>query len=181
MQKRWVWAVAAAFLLFVGAYAISPFWAARQLRVATVTGDTDSLEKLVDFPAVRDSLKSQLTVILNEKMNEDTNLKGNPLAGLGMMLMPTIINNMVDRFVTPDAISTMATQGKVAKENKPAGSNPKVTYEYGYRGLDRFGMVIKSEEAPTGRILTFVFDRRGLFTWRLVSIQMSPDLLKPAA
>jgi hypothetical protein len=114
-------------------------------------------------------------------MNEDPNLKNNPFAGLGMMLMPTMINNMVDGFVTPDAISAMATQGKVAKEIKPAGSDPKVTYEYGYRGLDRFGVVIKNKEERNGRILTFVLDRRGLFTWRLVRIQVPPELLKPAA
>ena len=181
MRKRRVWAVGVAFLSVFGAYAGSPYWAARQLRVAAASGDIDAIEQLVDFPAVRESLKSQLTVMLTNKMNEDPNLKGNPFAGFGMMLMPTMINNMVDGFVTPDAISAMATQGKVAKNIKSEGSDSKVTYKYGYRGINRFGVAIKNREKPDERALTFVFDRRGLFSWRLVRIQMPPELLKPAA
>lgn len=180
MRNRWVWAAAAVLLLFVGAYVASPFWAARQLRVAAATGDTDSLEKLVDFPAVRDSLRSQLTVILTERMRQDPDLKGNPFAGIGMMLMPVVINKMVDGFVTPDAIATMVAQGHVAKASGPAEGNPRVTYDYGYRALNRFDVRMKSGEAADGRTVTFAFDRRGLFTWRLVRIQIPPELLKPA-
>lgn len=181
MRKRWIWAVAAIFLLLAGAYLVSPFWAARQLRIAAVTGDTDGLEKLVDFPAVRGSLKAQLAVIVTKRLDADPSLKGNPFAGIGMLLMPTVINNMVDRLVTPEAISTMATRGEVVREGRPTASKPQVTYAYGYRALDRFDVQIRNRNAPNGRIFTFVFARRGLFAWHLVRIQIPPDVLTPAA
>lgn len=181
MRKGWIWAVAAIFLLLVGAYVVSPFWAARQLRIAAVTGDSDGLEKLVDFPAVRGSLKAQLTVIGRKRLDADPSLKGNPFAGIGMLLMPNVINSMVDRLVTPEAISTMATRGEVVREGRPAASKRQVTYAYGYRALDRFDVQIRNRNAPEERTFTFVFGRRGLFTWRLVRIQVPPDLLTPAA
>jgi hypothetical protein len=66
MSKK-VWgAVAAVVILFGAAYLGSPFWAARQFRNAALSADVDRLDAAVDFPAVRESLKSQLSVAYRE-------------------------------------------------------------------------------------------------------------------
>ena len=59
--------MAAVAALFGVAYVGSPFWAARQFKNAALSADVDGLDVAVDFPAVRESLKSQMTVALTAK------------------------------------------------------------------------------------------------------------------
>ena len=55
----------------LAAYLASPFLAVRQFRNAALAADVDGLDATVDFPAVRESLKSQITVALTAKMAND--------------------------------------------------------------------------------------------------------------
>ena len=82
-MKRRTWLiVVAALALFALAYVGSPFWAARQFKQAALSADVDRIEKAVDFPAVRKSLKAQLTPALTQTMQSDPDLRANPFTGL---------------------------------------------------------------------------------------------------
>src|SRR5262249_39440932 len=111
MKKRVSLAVAAVLVL-AGVYFGSPYLAARSLKQAAVSGDADRLDAAVDFPAVRESLKSQMSAALMKKMAADPEMKGNPLAGLGMMLMPAIIDKAVDAYVTSDGLAALVRGAK---------------------------------------------------------------------
>ena len=63
-RKLWVGAAVAAVAVFVGAYALSPVFAAQALIRAGKAGDAAALERLVDFPAFRASLKDELNQAL---------------------------------------------------------------------------------------------------------------------
>ncbi|PAX06373.1 hypothetical protein CKY28_17370 [Sphingomonas lenta] len=96
-MRRKIWAALMAIVvLFAVAYVASPFWAARQFREAALSADVDRLKAAVDFPAVRESLKSQLSVAMTAKFENDPAMRKNPFAGFGMTLMPTVVGKLVD-------------------------------------------------------------------------------------
>jgi hypothetical protein len=138
------------------------------------------LDAAVDFPAVRESLKGQLTTALTQKMNNDPEMKANPFAGLGMILMPTIVGRMIDGMVTPDGLAAMARRGKVeaakAGGQAKASVDPDVDYSYDYRGLDRFAVTVASKQTKAGEAPRFVFERRGLFSWKMIRLEI-PDAI----
>lgn len=177
MPSKPVAAVVFGVLLFAGAYVGSPFLAVDRFKTAAMSGDRDRLDAAVDFPAVREGLKSQASAALLRSARDDPRTKDNPLAGFGMMLASAVVEKMVDAFITPDGLAALV-EGQVPSE-KPKGSrseDPKIDYDYEYVTTDRFRVRLSNretqEEGPS-----FVFERRGLFTWKLVRLDLPESLL----
>lgn len=177
MARKWVVAAIVLAVLFAGAYLGSPFWAARQLRAAAMSGDVDRIEATVDFPAVRDSLTSQLTIALTKRMDESPEMQDNPFAGLGAILMPTIVQRVVNVYVTPDGIAAIMKQGELKKRD---GRSQKadLSYDYEWRSLDRFAVIVRGKDVPADRAPAIVFERRGIFSWKMIRLQLPDDMLK---
>lgn len=173
-MKKWVAAAVALLLVAGGFYFGSPYLAVRALQTAAAEGDKDALEQKVDFPAVRESLKSQMSAALMTKMQTDPEMKDNPFAALGAALLPTMINGMVDAFVTPDAIAAMV-RGQKPSEKATSGSNPDIASETEWVGLDRFRVKLRNtktdEEGPS-----LLFERRGFASWKLIKMELPPTL-----
>jgi Protein of unknown function (DUF2939) len=95
------------------------------MQSAARAGEGDRLAGYVDFPAVRESVKSQMQAMMLRKMQSDE-MKFNPFAGLGMMLAGNIVNMAVDGMVTSDNLASMINSGKAkplaAKLVPPANS-----------------------------------------------------------
>lgn len=175
----------AAVAVFVLAYAASPILAARSLVQAAKTGDEQALERQVDFPAFRASLKDELSARMVAEMRKDDRLGG--LSGLGMMLAPTLVSGAVDAFVTPQAISAMVQEGQapkpdLAKVEPDVGAKPesksdskKVRQSWGYRDLDTFAVTLTRDDQPDEQV-SLLMKRRNLFGWKLAGI----DLSKPS-
>lgn len=177
MGRRWAVAAATIMVLFAGAYLGSPYWAARQLFAAAGSGNVDQIEAAVDFPAVRESLKGQLTIALTEKFEEDQG--DNPFKGLGTLLMPTIVQHTIDTFITPDGIAEIVKRGQLErKKGKSAAPEPDLSYDYGWRSLDRFGITIRAKDVPVERAPVIVLERRGLFTWKMIRLQVPKNMIK---
>ena len=113
-MKRRLWAglAMAAVVVFLGAYALSPVFAAHALIQAGKRGDAETLNRLVDFPAFRASLKEELNQALAEEMRDRGGEAGDVLAGLGMLLAPALVSGAVDTLVTPEAIGQMVRSGE---------------------------------------------------------------------
>ena len=174
MNKKAIGITAAIIAVCVAAYLASPFLAVHRFRNAALAADVDELDATVDFPAVRESLKSQFTVALTAKMANDPDMKSNPFAGLGAMFMPTIIGKMVDGFVTPEGISALVKQGRI-KSNKAdpqTTPSPDIHYSYAYRNLDRFAVTIEVPNTTTKDVPSLVFERRGLFSWKMIRLEI---------
>ncbi len=168
----------AAVAVFVLAYAASPLLAARSLVQAAKSGDEKALERQVDFPAFRASLKDELSARMVAEMRKDDRLGG--LSGLGMLLAPTLVGGAVDAFVTPQAISAMVQEGKapkpdLAKVEPEAGPKPesqKVRQSWGYRDLDTFAVTLTRDDQPDEQV-SLLMKRRNLFGWKLAGIDLS--------
>lgn len=176
MRNRVILIVGGLLVLFAIAYFGSPYLAVRNLREAAKSVDADALESSVDFPAVRDSLKSQINAALVRKMSEDSSMKSNPFAGLGLMMAPAIVDHMVDSFVTPDGVAAMA-RGQKPNEPKAEADNG-IEYSYSWVNLDRFRVRMRNPaQAKDGPSL--LFERRGFFSWKLIRIEID-DLMNDA-
>jgi len=170
----------AAVAVFVLAYAASPLLAARSLVQAAKTGNEQALERQVDFPAFRASLKDELSARMVAEMRKDDRLGG--LSGLGMLLAPTLVSGAVDAFVTPQAIAVMVQEGQGPKPDqaKPeAGPKPqskpeskKVRQSWGYRDLDTFAVTLTRDDQPDEQV-SLLMKRRNLFSWKLAGIDLS--------
>ena len=169
---------AAAGAVFVLAYAASPLLAARSLVQAAKTGDEQALERQVDFPAFRASLKDELSARMVAEMRKDDRLDG--LSGLGMLLAPTLVSGAVDAFVTPEAISAMVQEGqapkpdlaKVEPDVGPKTESKKVRQSWGYRDLDTFAVTLTRDDQPDEQV-SLLMKRRNLFGWKLAGIDLS--------
>lgn len=182
MNRKIVAAIAVILLLFSAAYVGSPYWAASQLRSAATSGDVDRLDRATDFASVRQSLKSQLTVTLTEKIKNDPKMKGNPFAGLGIMMIPSLVDKMVEGFVTPEGMSAMIKRGRVQQATSTAEPATPPQYEYDYRLLDRFAVKMRAPGSKGDDLPALVFDRRGLFGWKLIRLEIPPSAFdRPSA
>ncbi len=86
------------------AYA-SPYIALNNLKRAADARDAQTVNRYVDFPALRDSLKQQVTGLLTRRLDSHGN--GNPLAAIGAMIGVALIGPLVDAYATPDGVAAL--------------------------------------------------------------------------
>lgn len=86
------------------AYA-TPYIALNNLKRAADARDAQTVNQYVDFPALRESLKQQVTGLLTRRLDVHSN--GNPLAAIGAMIGVALIGPMVDAYATPDGVAAL--------------------------------------------------------------------------
>ena len=92
--------IGAGVVLVLGYLFATPYITAYQMKVAAEAKDGEALSEFVDFPALRESLKDQMTGKLRKEMAEDV-IEGNPLSVIGTAFGGMIVNGIVDKFVSP--------------------------------------------------------------------------------
>lgn len=180
MRKGWIIAIGAALAAVLLAYGASPYVAVRGFVAAAKQGDAEKLRGSVDFPAVRADLKPQLAAAVTTRMERDPEMRGNPFAGLGAMLMPSILDRIIDSVVTPEGIAALVRAGKVGHAETTSAAPRRVDYVLHYITRDRFGVTVRRQGA-VGDPVNLVFERRGLFTWKLVRIALPQSSLTDTA
>jgi hypothetical protein len=161
---------AVAIALLVGAYVWSPFRAMDALGHAVRNRDRDSLAALVDFPSVRENLKTGFAARMEKRAGESRN----PLASLAFLFAPTVIGPIVDAIVTPDGIVLLLSRPFDDREGTPG--HPKKKWNYGWHFVDLSHFKAEySEAGDPGVVFGFLFERRGLFSWQLVRLDLPED------
>jgi hypothetical protein len=173
--------------LLVAFYFASPVLALQNLTAAAKAGDKARLESAVDFPAVRESLKSQLKATMTRKFEEDPKLRDNPFAAFGQMLLVGVVDKAVDAYATPDAIADMvatskppknisATPGGPVIEQPAPEAKPKAKSDtevhYGYQDLNHFRATYRDRKDGDQEPFGLVLERRGIFKWKLTRIEL---------
>lgn len=152
MNKKLLGALIAVIVVLVGGYYYaSPYLALNTIKKAAQAGDSDTVSKYIDYPSVRQSFKDQMNAMMaKELMNQDTD----GFAALGAMLASTMVDKMVDGFVTPEGM-TLMLKGKNLKDAEQdyqdtqtaeTQEQPKPEYEAGYTSLNDFEVVIKDQD-----------------------------------
>jgi hypothetical protein len=83
----------------------SPYMALNSLKRAADARDAQTVNQYVDFPALRESLKQQVTGLLSRRL--DAHGSGNPLAAIGAMIGVALIGPLVDAYATPDGVAAL--------------------------------------------------------------------------
>jgi hypothetical protein len=168
-----------ALALFGIAWAAAPVLTAQALIRAAKAGDERKIEALVDFPALRESVKAELTAELAARMSRDPRLADSGLGGLGMMLAPMILSGAVDAVVTPRVVAHMVTTAEApdpARRPEPEtagekGAGDDIHQAWGYRSLNEFAVTLTDRDQPDDH-LALILERRGLFDWKLAAVDL---------
>jgi len=170
---------AGAVILFGIAWGAAPVLTAQSLIRAAKAGDEGKIEQLVDFPALRESLKSELNAEIMARMSRDPRLADSGLGGLGMMLAPMILSGAVDAVVTPRVVAHMVTTARApdpTRRPRPESSAGEaggkgIHQAWGYRGLNQFAVTLTDRDQPDDH-LALILERRGLFEWKLAAVDL---------
>lgn len=182
------------------AYA-SPYIALDRLKRAADSRDVETVNAYVDYPALRDSLKLQVTGLLTRRLDVQHN--GNPLAAIGAMIGVALIGPLVDAYATPDGVAALLNgippRGEpgerpppppAARADNPAPNSPQTPAPAssqanansntppqppqttaGYRGVNEF--VVSYQHGVGDTRYAAIFRRQGLFTWKLSAVDLN--------
>lgn len=167
-----------AVLAFGVAYFGSPVLAVQSLVKAAEAGDAEALERKVDFPALRQSLKSEMSGAMRDELRDKVGNLGDGLGGLGLALAPSFMDSAVDALVTPRVVAEVVRTGQRPEARdavrgsspEPKASDSRLHRAYGYRDLNTFVIRLTREDRPE-RPLRLLMTRHGLFDWKLSGVE----------
>ncbi|MET0655807.1 MAG: DUF2939 domain-containing protein [Pseudoxanthomonas sp.] len=176
-MKKWI-ALVVVLLIALGGYvAAGPYLAINGIRTALAEQDTGKLEKHVDFPALRVSIKAQMEDALARKAG--SGVGSNLFGAFALSVAGNVIGTGVDAMVTPLGIGALlqgrsmwkqstgqTVNGDTYGETVPA--DPLKTATHKYESPSRFTATVLDED---GDPVVFVFKRNGL-TWKLADIRL---------
>jgi hypothetical protein len=177
LHKRIVLAIAVILVAGVTAYWYwSPYLAMRELRDAAVAADAGRFNEHVDFPKLRESLKSQFSARMNQEMGEG------PGNAFGSMLAHALVDRMIDVAVRPETIMFAMREGKFKIENKGAGEGTqntggrkKVAWSTERQGLNTMVFHVEGDRGAGSKDnMALVMQREGFANWKLTDIRL-PD------
>ena len=103
---RWIVIIGVVVLVVYGASPYFSFW---RFRTAVQSRDATAISSRVDFPAVRASLKRQLVARFANQTNSQTRW---------INLGPTLIDAIIDAYVTPEGIAALLSNPEALKNLK---------------------------------------------------------------
>ncbi|NQE60700.1 DUF2939 domain-containing protein [Caulobacter sp. RHG1] len=186
LQKR-IWdLIVLAIFVFAAAFATAPWFAFRALKAAAQYEDVQAIGQLVDFPAVRRSLTGQLVANAPAAQPENPSIWRDPLSVFKKAIEPiTPPEPKVDRYLTVAGVSAL-TRGYAPGKAPPASAqddtvlgklNHAVKGPYpgiAYWDPNRVRISIRRPD-DSGKTTIFTFERKALFTWKLVHIRLPGD------
>lgn len=121
LARRLKWPLIALAVL-LALYMASPYYAFWRFTEALKAGDQKRFESMVDFRAVRESLKTQLKAKLAEgRANEPKQEKS--LLGLSEQFAPRLIDTLVEAYVTPSGLAALLADAKNVNAARAAGGS----------------------------------------------------------
>lgn len=173
-------AVVAAAVAFFAAPAVGFF----AIRSAAEAGDVQGLARLIDFAAVRQSLRPQLTGKAQALAPAPSFLE-DPIGAVRRQMErnPVLNGPDVDAYLTPAALAALTRgEGRYASQRSSmtataiADDAPQPWPKPIFWGVNRARMAVADQG---GSRTIFTFERRGPFEWILVQIGL-PDGAAPA-
>lgn len=175
-MKRWIWLLAALLAALFAYAAAGPYLTVNAIREAVKTEDSRALARQVDFPALRASLKAQLSDRLVREAGPDT--QSSLFGAFALRLAGGLVGGVVDTMVTPVGLGALMEGRKVwnrasglpPPSRGEAGGRPEPLHDavYRYESPSRFTATVQDE---SGRPLVFVLTRDGL-RWKLSDIRL---------
>jgi hypothetical protein len=157
-KKLILFALLAGLLLMAYAW-FSPYLAMWGIQRAIESNNPAALERYVDFPRVRESLKSDLNRRLLEEVAKDQTGFG----ALGLLLIAPMVEHMVNAFITPEGLASIGTG-----EDPQQGDLGAVrSWSLLRRGFSE--ILVHPKDNPEEGL---VMERRGL-GWKVVRLKLN--------
>lgn len=161
-------AISAAFTVYFGT---RPPVAIEQLREAIVRQDSSAMNRLIDFPSFRESIK----VKLREDLASSAANSGNPMAILGSLLAETFLEPLVNIFVSPSGIAAIVAGHKMRDMSKgpPPPTDRQVfdsslQFTGAWESPSRYSVTVNDRGTKT---VVLVMHRYSLFEWKLAELR----------
>lgn len=171
-----VLALVVAVVSFFAAPAVAFF----AIRSAADANDVAGLTRLVDFSAVRQSLRPQLSGNPAAMAPAPTFLE-DPIGAVRRQFDPAAAATVADAdaFLSPAALAALTRgEGRYASQrSSPVGDAVNPNPEPVFWGVNRVRMAVTDEG---GSRTIFTFERKGAFEWKLVHIGL-PEGAAPVA
>lgn len=163
--------VIGAVLAIALAYGIYPYVTLLRLGLAIRHGDAETLESIVDWPAVREGIKED---ICDEAIEPPAARNGSQLPPFGAGFMRGVAGNAVDERVTPEALVAVGQQ----EESAPVRPSAALSVRWAFFASPTSFVVDLS--AP-GRHppLRLQMELRG-GTWQVTRVWLPPPMLLEA-
>ncbi|MGA7116600.1 MAG: DUF2939 domain-containing protein, partial [Hyphomicrobium sp.] len=136
-------------------YVAWPAWSAYQLKLALESGDVAGVERGIDFPAVRNSLRPAVTAGIEQNLKEAT--KGTPGSDLiiekvSKDTLPKLVEASLDTLLTPQSLIRLHAEGKSLREfiNSMKTGTPDLAGQVGGFVRDLFGTKTNLAPMPAG-------------------------------
>ena len=175
-MKKWI-ALTVVLLLALGAYVVAgPYLAINGIRTALIEQDTGRLERHVDFPALRVSIKAQMQDKLARRTGD---MQSNLAGAFALSIANNFVGSGVDAMVTPLGIGALLQGRSLWKKtlgetvdgdsySKAVPVDPLKQAVRRYESPSRFTATVMDED---GQPMVFVFKRNGL-RWKLADIRL---------
>lgn len=157
---------AAAWLYF------TPYMAVNRLQAAAERGDRQALDEMVDFPALRNSVKSEIQGSVARGIQKG----GGPFAALGSAMTGMIVSPVVDAAVTPEGIGLlMKGQRPTDDDRREDDENwrERTKISRRWEAADRF--VIQYSDRQSGHEQIALIMRRDGLRWRLSGVRFPTE------
>jgi hypothetical protein len=157
----------------MGFYA-TPYIALYNMQQAVETRNATALNELIDYPAVKESLKLSMNSEMTKALLKNKTDSG--MNAFATMFASAFVNPLIDIVVTPANMALMlqANTPKALDTNdkstpnqpeKPLDSEDVITHK-SYQDFNHFVVTIAKKTHPDV-VFTFTFERNGLINWKL--------------
>jgi Protein of unknown function (DUF2939) len=155
-----------------GCYWLSLVASLRGLEAGIRERDVVKLEKYIDWPRVREQIRSELqafvmTQVFNDaKMGEEGGLASSIGTLLAGTVAPAMIDRVVDGLVTPQSLVRLLAA-------RPRSEPPELTFaREGFTDFDEYTLLLGTSAPAHPRIRAIL--RRDGITWRVVRVVFPP-------
>jgi hypothetical protein len=171
--------IVVAVIAAVVAFFIAPAVAFFGIRAAAQAGDVQGLSRLIDYDAVRASLRPQVSGRV-EPLTPPPSILQDPIGAIRRQFeqaVPQVVPAAppVDAWLAPGpliALTSGAGRDALTVAENPAGQTVRTWPRPTYWSVNRARLSVADDaNAPT----VFTFERRGPFEWKLVHIGLPPE------
>ena len=181
-----------------GCYAFaSPWLALKDLTQAFEDQDIRKIEKLVDFPELREDIK--VTARAAMMKSAAIELEGNPFAAMGIMMANAIVDPIIDQVISPAGLQLFFSAGEmsggtdglpenidaIARDLIPSGDGGEassgvvaaqnIDVKTEYVGINEFEVQVSNEDILNESVSLYM-RREGLGGWKISGLRV-PDTL----
>jgi hypothetical protein len=168
-RNKWIGLVAAIVIVSgIVWYFASPSYTLVQMRNAAKANDADALSSYIDYPSLREDMKSEFMAHMMAEAQKDESGFG----ALGVVFGSAMVGPIVDGMVSPAGVRAMLISSK--QEQARGGDTPKPPVKVDEnpiierRSFSEFA--VKSKSDANGAM---IFTRHGL-GWKLSGVDLPP-------